>query len=452
MLKLPSYWRDEALLRRGMAYGVFLLCAYTVWMRAGVYFSLLWPLALLSALLCISVFMLPGEQRRSLGCRILRDPVFWFGSAFLLLLGIQWINSGYDVVVPVRGSQKWIPWAIKRIDVAEMLNWFFSVFVILLVVRNVLKRADIKVLMHLLVWNGALLACVGILQRLLESDGILGIWEAPRRDFFATFDYPNHAAAWFYLHSGLAAGLAHDAEVKRKPRVRLVVWGACFMCCIVASCLTLSRFGSFVALIQLATVFIVLLYRTRRSQKRRAAFNVYAVMAIVALIGITLFFGVGGGSLAKEVGDKPLLGERSIAGDISGRLRHVARARAMIRDYPVFGAGAWGCDGLVDLYIPEKELRSWTVGGRLNAHCDPVQFLAEFGLVGGMCMAVVVVVLARDAVLAKRNVLIFWLAGGLVAVLLHSLIDLPFRCPAILLEWSVLLALLSKLARRRHLI
>ncbi len=456
MLKFSSHWRNEASVRRGLAYGVFLLCAYAAWVRGGVHPSLQWPLAIFSVLLCGAVFLLHAEPLRKIRFRVLRDPVFYSGTLFLLLLFSQWINSGYAVALDDSGfaamervPSKWVPWSVGRDGAAEMLNWFFPVFAVLLIVRNILPRAEIKLLLRLLVWNGAALACVGIFQYLLGLDKVLGIWEVSRSDFFATFDYPNHAAAWLYLHAALAAGLAHDAEIKRKPRIRVAVWGACFLCCIVASFLTLSRVGAVVSFTQLLVVFFILLRRARTYSRGTKALNAYLAMTIVILVGATLFFGAGGGALAREVAGKSMLGERSVVGDLSTRAGHISVARNIIGDYPLFGCGGWGCDGLANQYIPKDELRSWMVGGRVNVHCDPIQFLAEFGVVGSLCMAVVVAVLVQGVVAARRGALLYWVGGGLAAVFVHGFIDLPFRCPAILLVWCCLFAALPRLAQRR---
>jgi hypothetical protein len=102
---------------------------------------------------------------------------------------------------------------------------------------------------------------------------------------------------------------------------------------------------------------------------------------------------------------------------------------------------------LANQYIPKDELRSWMVGSRVNVHCDPIQFLAEFGVVGSLCMAVVVAVLVQGVVAARRGALLYWIGGGLSAVFMHSFIDLPFRCPAILLVWCCLFAALPHLLR-----
>ena len=95
-------------------------------------------------------------------------------------------------------------------------------------------------------------------------------------------------------------------------------------------------------------------------------------------------------------------------------------------------------------------LDSWLVLGRANVHCDPVQFLVEFGVVGSLCMAAVVAILAVGWLPGlRRSVLARWTGFGCLAVLLHSFIDLPFRCPAILLSWCTLLAAVPRLTRKR---
>ena len=77
-----------------------------------------------------------------------------------------------------------------------------------------------------------------------------------------------------------------------------------------------------------------------------------------------------------------------------------------------------------------------------NVHNDPLQFLAEFGVVGGALLAAVVVILAvsvyRSGVWRRTFAPIPLM--GLLTIFLYSLMDIPFRCPAILYAWLVVLA------------
>jgi O-antigen ligase len=96
----------------------------------------------------------------------------------------------------------------------------------------------------------------------------------------------------------------------------------------------------------------------------------------------------------------------------------------------------------------------WGLQGAANAHNDPAQFLAEFGLVGFVALAAILLGLGgellRSAGRAAKQGFSWrhdplWVMGlaGLSITLAHSLIDLPFRCPAILYTWIVFAAVLT---------
>ena len=76
--------------------------------------------------------------------------------------------------------------------------------------------------------------------------------------------------------------------------------------------------------------------------------------------------------------------------------------------------------------------------GYANAHNDAMQFLCEFGIVGSELMLIATFAFAWPFLQQlRRNITpALTLAGvGLLAALLHSLIDLPFRNPGILYAW-----------------
>ena len=202
MITLPNIERSSLPINRILVFGIFSLCAYAAWACGGVRPALQWPLPLLASALCAIVACLPSARNQ-----IWKDSIFRAGVPFFLLLFLQWLNSRHGVVwgndglaVMDRLPSKWWPWSVSASATAEMLNWFFPAWTALLVIRNILTRSDIKTLLHLLAWNGASLALVGLFQYLAGMERILGIWEVPYRVFFATFAYPNHATEWFYLH------------------------------------------------------------------------------------------------------------------------------------------------------------------------------------------------------------------------------------------------------------
>ena len=85
-------------------------------------------------------------------------------------------------------------------------------------------------------------------------------------------------------------------------------------------------------------------------------------------------------------------------------------------------------------------------------HNDPLQFLAEFGVVGSLLLLAAVVALAWPVFrqrLVERPARLFALLG-LALVLVHSLVDLPFRCPAILFAWTAVLAGLGRMCEEEQ--
>lgn len=457
MLTLSKWVPEHISVRRILTCGIFFLCGGTAWLRGGLYSPLQWFMLTIALLLCGGMAFLRPERLQIFRFRLVRDPLFYLGLTFLILIIAQWINSNYWVVADEEGvvemsrnPPRWLPWSVDREDSGQMFGWFFPAWVVVLLVRNLLNKSHVKLLLYLLVWNSALLACVGIGQQIVGMEKMMGFWHAPSDIFFATFDYPNHAAAWFYLNAALAAGLAHESAKKRKPPVQIAVWAVCFLMCIIASFMTLSRFGASIALIVLLVALVVFMRRALRNRKGSSAVNVYIAACIVALLGGTLFLGAGSGSLSKEVLSKALVGEKSVAGDLAGRIEQMPLAWEIVKDYPLFGSGGWGYRWLTKLYIPAEEWGFWEKASRANVHCDPLQFLSEFGFFGATCMGLIVAVLIAGAVAGARvGVLALWMGGGLAVVFLHSLIDLPFRCPAIVLQWCCLLSAVPLWTRKR---
>jgi O-antigen ligase len=129
----------------------------------------------------------------------------------------------------------------------------------------------------------------------------------------------------------------------------------------------------------------------------------------------------------------------------------------MWRSSPWFGIGGGGFRHEYAAHVPREYADYLARSGKANVHNDGIQFLAEFGAVGWGSMAVAVGAMAAPLVRRRlRYVPVFFLSMvGLVGVMLHGVVDLPFRSPAILFTWVAVLAVLSVMvgnvgARRVH--
>jgi hypothetical protein len=142
---------------------------------------------------------------------------------------------------------------------------------------------------------------------------------------------------------------------------------------------------------------------------------------------------------------------------VGDRLLLGSAALGMARAQPAFGVGGWGFRYLLPYSLPDNDWEwSSTALGKANVHNDPLQFLAEFGGVGAglmaLCVGVMLVPAFRREASGRRaagsNPVVFFALAGLSLVFLHSLIDLPFRCPAILITWTLVIAGIRDLTGR----
>ena len=446
---------------RWLVVSIWLLLGYAAWARGGTHVPLQGPLPWLGAMVLVVLFLVRLKRAHTDGSRtpwraalaFAEDPVFWLGLAFLVLLGLQWWNAGririFDMdanawtYAPPRHNG--FPSAITRGDAAEMLHWFFPVVPLLLAIRSgCLKRRNVRLLLTGLVVNAALLSAFGIVQFISGTKSVF--WCQPlEAHFFASFGYANHAAAFFVLSLALSMGVFIDeikclAERAEVSKIRLAVAALASVLCFAGAQLSLSRIGMLFswALVLLCVPYgMALLWRLLSPPQR--------INAIAgSLVGLTMLaFALAG------PGHQAFLDLRGKWKGLSARLEgrgrqyQVRAAAEMLSTHPVFGVGGWGYRYLLPDYVSEQEVQ--LLGeGRANAHCDPMQFLAEFGAFGFALMTAVVVTLLYPLLRAVRPIrpLVFVPALGLGATCLHSLVDLPFRSPAILYHWFAVLAVL----------
>ena len=169
-------------------------------------------------------------------------------------------------------------------------------------------------------------------------------------------------------------------------------------------------------------------------------------------------------SVQKEVNT---LATTEVLNRVTGKGQYHSRvAPAVWRDHVLFGCGGWGYKHFCTTKMTPQELKGLQTVGGVNVHNDYLQFLAEHGLVGFTVLVVLVVMLiwpicrdwrllvkdtrfkkGRD--LPAKPVQIFALPApafmifvGAIATLVHAFGDCPFRSPAILTLFYVMLAAL----------
>jgi hypothetical protein len=432
---------------------------WVTWAFSGLVSAWLIPaVALMGSLWLIVAAALSRADRRL----IMHDPVFQAGLFLLIYLGVQWWNAGrlsyFDV-----GVQEWVftpprhpgwPWAFSRVEAGQMLIWFFPAWTLAVMLRlpQVNERMAGR-LLRMLVYNAGLLALMGVIQFVAGAKRMYGL--APMKTFFfASFGYANHAAAFFVLMAAVAAGLLFRevfAPAADQRRRRISMLAGSMVLCLAGANLSLSRAGIILSwlLMFFAMGYGLVCGWTRLRPAGRLKLAVLSAAVVVILLGVVVGFGEQ--SIRREFKvRKPATsfvpGLEQVNLSMGGRWDLDVAAWRMWRDHPWYGVGGWGFRHLVAYYSPASQWQEIEKPGNANVHCDILQFLAEFGVIGCLTgvagLGVLFRPLARPAM--WRSAVGMMGIAGLGGVVIFSLIDLPFRCPAVLWTWTSVVALLPR--------
>ena len=453
-----------ALIRALLAF----LLTYTTWAWAGLRPSF-HGVGVAASVIMLAVVFLAG--RSAVGRVTLRDPVFYLGLAFLGFLALQWANAGRAFYFDV-GYQRWMymppkwpgwPSAFSGAEARQMLTWFFPAWGIAVTIRSqMLDRRDLRGLLTFMCGSSGLLALFGVVQFSTGSEAIYWLHPLDGR-FFASFAYGNHAASYFLLAGALAAGLLHEElfdsswvefdgtapfQVQRPGRVAGLA--LILLLCLAGANLGLSRTGvllAFVLALGIVACFWVSGWRMLAPVGR---LNLAAVTLAIAGSLYFVVAGVGAKAIQEEMALKaaPSGGTWTawsrINLELGERPQLAQAAMAIWRKHPWVGVGGWGFKYLLAEQIPANLWRNLKNKGWANVHCDFLQFLTEYGVVGMALLLGTVGAMARDLWRRPFRPTGLWLLSvfGLGLVLVASVVDLPFRCPAILYAWVAVLAAL----------
>ena len=417
------------------------------------------------------------------------SPLVWVSCGLFLLLLVPFVNNGLctgcDAALIAQGHDPkpivpFLPFCVNRLDHLTVVLWFAVVLPSAVAVSHSLTRRGKRLVIELIMWNGAALAVFGFVQDAAGAPGpfwmkAFNSWGSTCY-FFSTFGYPNMAGAYFTAMFGLAMALWRDMceqlrldGSKLDPSERSAsdtrkhgrFWRRHYflmptVVLFFAALNTLSRAAivlvTTAALIYFAHTLILVLSRMHRA--RRAYVGVWSMV----IFGLVLFFAVitMPEKMRKEV---DTLGAVTVLDRVTGKGQyHVRVATALWKDHPLFGIGGWGymhfcTDKMKELEIPLRELQ---IDGGANVHNDHLQFLMEHGLVGYGLMLAILVILIRPIVKQWHGMVqalrfkkgkdippkpiqifalpapVFFILIAVLAVLIHAFGDCPLRSCAVL--------------------
>jgi len=352
-----------------------------------------------------------------------------------------------------------------------------------------------------LVAGGAAWSAVALLHGVAGGERVLWLFEPASTPGRASgpFVNPNHFAAWLemviplgvaYLgavalrlgrHIARMAGASQKMGVaarrawagalashQRSFWLPLLVAGGVLVM-IVAHLATGSRGGTMSLLVGLAVVALGFVHRARGTRDARASHALSA--ALVGLLVVASVVTVASWArLEDDVVGGVVAGGAAFEGGEVGLMTRIAvsaKGRGLVEDFPAFGTGLGGWRHAFPQYQePPVEGGIWQ-----HAHNDYLELAAETGVAGvALTLWFVVLVLraarggARDeaasgarrrhdrpaafeapdwrAAFTRATWLRWGVAGGVAAILVHSLVDFGLRLPANLLLLSMLAGML----------
>lgn len=368
--------------------------------------------------------------------QISRNPlqIPLLGLIFIGLFQLLPIGSSGDLsrILPVSG---FIPLSndpyATRFAVINLLNCLIFFGAALTYVNT---RQRLKILVYLLFLTGAVMAFIGILQRVGGVEAIYGIRFVRQENFFASFVNPHHFAALMLMTIGLGLGLLFVKTQKREYKI-FPLFGLIIM--VLALVFPGSRAGFFILFAVAGFVFIYQFFNQRNEMPltgeeegpkgiKIPVYIISGVVLLVLLFGSVVFLG----------GDKSLLRGANLsagAGDFSsGRLHFWGVALKNFADHPIIGAG-------LDSYgVIYSKYDTWNGMYRVEqAHSDYLQILSDAGILGFLCIAGFIFLLIKkwkEKVKLKASdfsrQIVIGAFAGCVGILIHSAVDFPLRTPA----------------------
>lgn len=388
-------------------------------------------------------------------CWLTRERVGW---AFLpavvwtVFCVIAALNANY--VTTASGwlpKSHWIQWLPTTVDARRTFNASIPILGVLLeaaaVARVFRRRFSVRILWSIIALNGFVLAAVGAFFRFSGAEQALGFIDVPEANyFFATFFYKNHWAAYGTLASATAIALViadWPAVLAGDPRARgrAMLFGAAGLLTLITLPLPGSRSGAIlgIGLILFSTALLAQL--SFRISRRSPNVNWLLLGTVVAAGGV-----IGFGFSAYEPSAKVDLArtrteiQRSADGAnirlmLSRDTWHMARAR------PWFGWGPGSFEVVFPLFEGAylRDAAGRPQGRVQDAHDDWLQLLAECGVLGSAIVLVPLIIVAT-AGFGAASTAGRWVYAICAIIALYAGADFPFRNPAVLVLWVILLA------------
>ena len=388
-----------------------------------------WALIPLSLLTMLAAVFLTVDSLKSGLVRYSSSPLQLPVAALLTLAVFQLLplrNAGLAAELPntsVAASLSMDPSATSYFAIRLLLLLFFFASVLsALISEKRIERTSVFVIIF-----GALMAFVGILQRLASPDAIYGMRPTPQAIPFGPFVNQHHFAAFMEMTIGLVLAILLSRSTKHDRRALYLI---ALVLMLIAVIMTGSR-GGLISTFVVISIVLGAIY-LGRSRPRTAVEDATGPALIIAA-GVILL--VVGGAVVFLGGADPLvrgIGLQSGQSDpTSGRMHFWGVAWRIFLDHPIIGAGfdAFG--------VAFTRYDTWNGFFRVEqAHNDYLQILADGGILAFACIVSFLFLFLKlslrqvDRSEGKRRAIAIGAFAGCCGIVVHSIFDFPLRTPS----------------------
>lgn len=413
--------------------------------------------AITIALICMvqTLAFPPATVSRTLR-QLARDPLVYFIALFLLLITVQWANSDRKQVLDRDANAyvyeappiPWLPSSIERKHAVEPFITFLPAFIIALCIRHGLKSTRAIRALWLLLGTGVTLqAIIAIVTLLLDIK--VPCWPK-HSEAFGGFGYRNHAADFLLIAMSFTIGnllrtnsplVAHRYQWRRAGLVLSIIT----ICATIHLARAMAGAMLCWTLVALAILYHLVSYA---HLSHGAMFNtiLFLLLGAASLWMLTTSDSHQEDMMRQEVHEE--LGEQAFAHNIDQRLWQYRAAIGIFLDHRWFGTGAAGYNFSQAFYIPPERFAEMKLVGCADVHNDFLEFLAEYGAIGTGLLCLAVATLALPLFFRPLwHPCLFPVVLAIPFIMVHSVVDLPFRSPPIVYIWTVALAGASQYAR-----
>ena len=388
------------------------------------------------------VELLFSSANQGMRSRIDLFPSKWFFAVFFLslLMFLQCLNPSH-VLDPVTRylnpveHLSWLPCSVDRATSLQAFIWFLSCMGGFWITRCHLSVCHMpgRVLLVGLIVVVAVLSLQVVLQRITPQP-------FPVYPITGRFAYENHFAAFGNLLLPSACFLGWIMQGRGKDKNALSHPGYLFygagLLMVVAVLFSRSRAGMAISLL----LFFLIVCHGRLDHLRALYSRAALLRKEVVLVVVSILLLIG---LAGWMGREPVVEKFKTVfyseGEIQYRKKLYASVLDMFESRRFVGTGV-GTFALAFPFYQNPDIP----GFFQHAHCDPLEVLAELGILGFLLMVLLLLSMVSPARLKKADprdpneLLRFGLLISLLGLLVHSLIDFSFHLPVISFTASIL--------------